>query len=251
MTLKRSARTWPIASLPVDAPAARLGPAGHEKRRVVGEEARDAVDVAGVEGGVDLQHHLHRRAGGGGSRHGRLLPRSNRRHYAGAPADRQGQAGRPHRRGGEGPGPPPKRHGSIGSDQWISSSQAREREEVPVVGPDLPRTVLHGRQRDLQVEDARPLDVTVDRERRRRWVKPDPGCQSRAHRSARGTTGRRRPRPASTGVLSRRDGSSRSQNSARRARAIPHPASSLATRSNARRAARCCEAPAGGRRPAG
>jgi len=46
----------------------------------------------------------------------------------------------------------------------MSDSQAREREEVAVVGPDLLRTVLDGRQRDLQVEDARPLDVAVDGE---------------------------------------------------------------------------------------
>src|SRR4029453_10419310 len=43
----------------------------------------------------------------------------------------------------------------------------REREEVPVVGPDLPRAVLDRRQRNLQVEDARSLDVAVDGERQK------------------------------------------------------------------------------------
>ena len=49
----------------MDPAAAGLGPPRHQKGRVVGEEGRDALRVAGVEGVVDLLHELHRGAGGG------------------------------------------------------------------------------------------------------------------------------------------------------------------------------------------
>src|SRR5262245_58795617 len=47
----------------------------------------------------------------------------------------------------------------------VADSQAGEREELPVVGPDLSRTVLEDRQRDLQVEDAGSLDAALNGER--------------------------------------------------------------------------------------
>src|SRR5262249_4874019 len=61
----------PDRLLAAHAPAARLRSAGHQEGRVVVEEAHDALDVAGVERRVDLEHQLEGGAGGGGGGHGR------------------------------------------------------------------------------------------------------------------------------------------------------------------------------------